>query len=136
MFVAEACSGMRQMTGFLALTTAVAYLSTRPIWYRVVIILSALPIAMTANIARVLLTGYIMHFVTPQFAMGAYHTLEGLLMMGFGLLLLNSECWILDQVCRRLRPPTSEPGSGSFGGTAIAGRFLLSRRRGRVAPQA
>ena len=27
MFVAEACSGMRQLTGFLALTAAVAYLS-------------------------------------------------------------------------------------------------------------
>jgi exosortase len=100
MFVAEACSGMRQMTGFLALTTAVAYLSTRPIWYRVVIILSALPIAMTANIARVLLTGYIMHFVDPQFALGAYHTLEGLLMMGLGLLLLNFECWLLDRIGR------------------------------------
>jgi exosortase len=100
MFVAEACSGMRQMTGFLALTTGVAYLSTRPIWYRLVIILSALPIAMTANIARVLLTGYIMHFLNPQFAVGTYHTIEGLLMMGFGLLLLNSECWILDQICR------------------------------------
>ena len=34
MFVAEACSGMRQLTGFLALTTAVAYLTTRPLWYR------------------------------------------------------------------------------------------------------
>jgi exosortase len=100
MFVAEACSGMRQMTGFLALTTAVAYLSTRPIWYRVVIILSALPVAMTANIARVLLTGYIMHFVNPQFALGAYHTVEGLLMMGLGLLLLHFECWILDGMCR------------------------------------
>ena len=34
MFVAEACSGMRQLTGFLALTAAVAYLTTRPAWYR------------------------------------------------------------------------------------------------------
>ena len=34
MFVAEACSGMRQLTGFLALTAAVAYLSMRPAWYR------------------------------------------------------------------------------------------------------
>ena len=34
MFVAEACSGMRQMTGFLALTTAVAYLTRQPGWYR------------------------------------------------------------------------------------------------------
>ena len=85
MFVAEACSGMRQLTGFLALTTAVAYLTTRPVWYRVIIVISALPIALSANIARVMLTGYIMHFVNPQFALGTYHTLEGLLMMGFGL---------------------------------------------------
>ena len=35
LFVAEACSGMRQMTGFLALTAAVAYLTARPAWYRV-----------------------------------------------------------------------------------------------------
>ena len=93
MFVAEACSGMRQLTGFLALTTAVAYLTTRPVWYRVDHRLSALPIALSANIARVMLTGYIMHFVNPQFALGTYHTLEGLLMMGFGLLLLHCECW-------------------------------------------
>ncbi len=114
MFVAEACSGLRQMTGFLALTTGVAYLSTRPVWYRVVIILSALPIAMTANIARVLLTGYIMHFVNPQFAVGTYHTLEGLLMMGFGLLLLNSECWILDQFCRIVSDRQQGSSNGGF----------------------
>jgi exosortase len=98
MFVAEACSGMRQLTGFLALTTAVAYMTTRPLWYRVVITISSLPIALSANIARVMLTGYIMHFVDPQFALGTYHTLEGLLMMGFGLLMLHCECSILDQL--------------------------------------
>jgi exosortase len=98
MFVAEACSGMRQLTGFLALTTAVACLTTRPVWYRIIIVVSALPIALSANIARVMLTGYIMHFVNPEFAMGTYHTLEGLLMMGFGLLLLQCECWVLDQI--------------------------------------
>ena len=98
LFVAEACSGMRQLTGFLALTTAVAYLTTRPVWYRVIIIVAALPIALSANIARVMLTGYIMHFINPQFALGTYHTLEGLLMMGFGLFLLHCECSILDHI--------------------------------------
>src|SRR5947209_1523040 len=53
MFVAEACSGMRQLTGFLALTAAVAYLSGRPAWYRAAVVGSAVPIAMTANMARV-----------------------------------------------------------------------------------
>ncbi len=98
MFVAEACSGMRQLTGFLALTSAVAYLSGRPAWYRLAVVGSAVPIAMTANVARVALTGYIMYFIDPQFASGAYHTLEGLLMLGFGLSLLRGGCWILDQV--------------------------------------
>jgi exosortase len=100
MFVAEACSGMRQLTGFLALTTAVAYLSPRPAWYRGVIVVFALPIALSANIARVVLTGFIMHFVNPQYASGPFHTIEGLLMMGFGLLLLNVACWALDQIGR------------------------------------
>ena len=62
MFVAEACSGMRQLTGFLALTAAVAYLAERPAWYRAVLVASSIPIALTANVARVCLTGCIMHY--------------------------------------------------------------------------
>ena len=98
MFVAEACSGMRQLTGFLALTTAVAYLSARPAWYRVTLVASSIPIALTANVARVTLTGYIMYYFNPEYASGAYHTVEGLLMMAFGLSLLRAECWVLDRL--------------------------------------
>jgi exosortase len=100
MFVAEACSGMRQLTGFIALTAAVAYLTVRPLWQRIVIVASSIPIALTANVTRVVLTGYIMHFVNPAYASGAYHTAEGLLMMGFGLFLLQLVCWLLDQLAR------------------------------------
>ncbi len=92
MFVAEACSGMRQLTGFLALTTAVAYLSGRPAWYRAVVVASSIPIAMTANVLRVALTGWIMYRINPEFASGHFHTLEGLLMMAVGLGLLALEC--------------------------------------------
>ncbi len=136
MFVAEACSGMRQMTGFLALTIAVAYLTTRPGWYKAIIVLAALPVALTANVTRVVLTGYIMHFINPQYASGTYHTLEGILMMGFGLLLLNSLCCLLDQfspiVCNQqsgdapvsaLEPLSSLPrarsGRAVFTGSAV-----------------
>jgi exosortase len=96
MFVAEACSGMRQMTGFLALAAAVAYLTTRPGWYKAILVLAALPIALGANVARIVLTGFIMHFVNPQYASGTYHTVEGILMMGFGLLLLHWLCSLLN----------------------------------------
>ncbi|MDR3635006.1 MAG: exosortase/archaeosortase family protein [Isosphaeraceae bacterium] len=110
MFVAEACSGMRQLTGFIALTAAVAYLSARPSWYRVALVASAIPIAMTANTARVVLTGYIMHY-NPAYASGTFHTIEGLLMMGLGLSLLRGEGWILDQVVQILERP-EEPATG------------------------
>jgi exosortase/archaeosortase family protein len=118
---------MRQLTGFLALTAAVAYLTSRPGWYKALVVLSALPIAMTANVARVVLTGYIMHFINPQYASGAYHTLEGILMMGLGLLLLNFLCSLLNQCF----PDDRDHGQASMDdppSTAkpLAGRPVLS----------
>ena len=111
MFVAEACSGMRQLTGFLALDDGRGLSRVPARWYRVAVVASAIPIAMTANVARVILTGYIMYFVDPQYASGTYHTVEGLLMMGFGLSLLRAGCWVLDQICALTRPagPTARP---------------------------
>lgn len=108
MFVAEACSGMRQLTGFLALTTAVAFLTPRPRWYRLVLIGSAIPVALTANVARVVLTGWIMAY-DPKLAMGTFHTIEGLLLMGFGLALLRIECAILNMIVEEDRPPSPSP---------------------------
>jgi exosortase len=95
LFVAEACSGMRQLTGFLALTTACAYMSRRPLWYRGVLVTSSVPIAMTANVIRVIVTAFIMYFLNPKYASGTFHTLEGLAMMCLGLGLLAAECWVL-----------------------------------------
>ncbi len=109
MFVAEACSGMRQLTGFLALTAAVAYLSQRPAWYRLAVVASAIPIAITANVTRIILTGYIMYFVDRQYASGTYHTLEGLLMMGFGLGLLSLGRTALDQLATLVSPTPASP---------------------------
>lgn len=109
MFVAEACSGMRQLTGFVALTAAVAYLSAQPAWHRLIIVLSALPIALTANITRIVLTGYIMRFLNPRYAAGMYHTLEGILMMGFGLLILSWICGLLRCVDPKSLSPLDAP---------------------------
>ena len=117
MFVAEACSGIRQLTGFLALTTAVAYLSGRGAWYRLALIASAVPIALSANVVRVVLTGIIMDRIDPRYASGTYHTLEGLLMMGLGLAILGGECWALNRlVSARAVGRDAEPtGRGTDG---------------------
>ncbi|WP_337176029.1 exosortase/archaeosortase family protein [Paludisphaera sp.] len=127
MFVAEACSGMRQLTGFLALAAAVAYLARRPLWYRGVVLASALPIALFANTTRVVVTGYIMHFVDPSYAEGAYHTLEGLLLMGMGLVLLSSVCSLMDLISPPDAGPPSGPGDGDGDEPAAAPRPAAGR---------
>ena len=43
--VAEACSGMRLLMAFLALGVAMAYLHYRPIWQRIGLLASTIPIA-------------------------------------------------------------------------------------------
>jgi exosortase len=104
LFVAEACSGMRQLTGFLALTTAWAYLTSRPIWNRALLVVSSIPIAMTANVVRVTVTGIITYGFDPKYASGAFHTIEGLAMMGLGLLMLATFSAILDMATASLTP--------------------------------
>jgi len=123
MFVAEACSGMRQLTGFLALAAAVAFLTRRPGWYKAAVVLAALPIALFANTTRVVVTGYIMHYVDPRYAEGAYHTLEGVLLMALGLLLLNSTCLLMDLFCGgdESSSPPSPPAAPPGGRARLAG---------------
>ncbi len=112
MFVAEACSGMRQLTGFLALTAAVAYLSGKPAWYRVVLVASAVPVAMVANIARVIVTGLIMYYVDPNYAQGAWHTAEGMVLMLGGLALLQLEMMVLNAMTEVVSTGAAAAGAG------------------------
>ena len=109
LFVAEACSGMRQLTGFLALTTAVAWFSERPLWYRLVLVGSAVPIALTANLLRVTLTAWLAYAVNPALAGGQFHTFEGLLLMGVGLAMLAAECSALNLLVPRRTGDTPLP---------------------------
>jgi exosortase len=110
LFVAEACSGMRQLTGFLALTTAVAWFSERPLWYRMVLVASAVPIALTANLLRVALTAWLAYAVNPALAGGHFHNFEGLLLMGVGLAMLAALCSALNLIfLERKVASTSSP---------------------------
>lgn len=109
MFVAEACSGMRQLTGFLALATAVAWLTPRPFWARAILVLSSIPIAMMANLVRVVVTGEIMFHLGSRYASGSFHTLEGLVMMGLGLLMLSVEIWFINQLIAPEVAPNPAP---------------------------
>ena len=85
--VAEACSGMRLLMAFLALGVAMAYLHDRPVWQRIILLLSTVPIAILCNIIRVTTTGFIYILIAPKYAQGIYHDALGMLMLPLAFIL-------------------------------------------------
>src|SRR5205814_9373752 len=55
--IVEACSGLRMLVVFFALSTAVAMLIRKPLWEKLVIAGSAVPIALASNVLRITITG-------------------------------------------------------------------------------
>ena len=79
--VEEACSGMRLMMAFVTLGVATAYLGDRPVWQRMIMVLSCLPIAVLCNAIRVTTTGLLTITGHQQYAQGTPHQLLGLAML-------------------------------------------------------
>ena len=78
--VVEACSGIRSLISLLMLAIVVGYVAERRIGARMTIALSAVPLAIIANAARVAGTGLVGEWVSPAAADGFFHTFSGWLM--------------------------------------------------------
>jgi exosortase len=89
--VVEACSGLRMLVIFFALTTAVAMVSRRPIWEKIVMVASAVPIALFCNLIRITVTGILHEKVSSEVANAVFHDLAGWLMMPLALGMLWAE---------------------------------------------
>lgn len=96
--VAEACSGMRLLMAFLALGVAMAYLHYRPIWQRVVLLASTIPIAIFCNIVRVTVTGFIYVLLHPKYTQGIYHDALGLAMLPLAFALYGLLAWFMSSL--------------------------------------
>lgn len=96
--VVDACSGLRMATIFLALCFGVALLIERPMWTKVVIVLSALPIAIVTNVIRIVVTGILYSFGMGKTADAVFHDLAGYIMPIIGLGFLFLEMQILDNL--------------------------------------
>src|SRR5262249_40857049 len=84
--IVEACSGLSMLMTFIALSTAAAMVVKRPMLDRVVLVASAIPVALLANITRITLTGILHETVGGGAADAFYHDLAGWLMMPLALL--------------------------------------------------
>jgi exosortase D (VPLPA-CTERM-specific) len=86
--VAEACSGIRSLLTLITLAIIYGYLMETRKWVRVVLALSAVPIAIAANSSRIFVTGLLVRYWDPEKAMGFFHTFEGWLVFVVALFML------------------------------------------------
>jgi exosortase len=96
--VAEACSGMRLLMAFFALGVAMAYLHYRPVWQRLVLLASTIPIAIFCNIVRVTITGFIYVLGDPEYAQGVYHDMLGMAMLPLAFGLYGLLAWFMSNL--------------------------------------
>ena len=93
--VAEACSGVRLLVAFMALGVAMAYLDDKPIWQRVTLVLMGVPIAVTCNVLRGVITSTAYVQDKPEFGTDFMHSFTGMLMLIPALLMLWGLNWLL-----------------------------------------
>lgn len=126
--VVEACSGIRSLMTLLTLAVVFAYF-THPrqdddgtnsgggllrriksygFWRSIILIASAIPIAILTNALRVSGTGVLAHYYGTQVADGFFHSFSGWVIYIVAFLLLFAVGWLLDRLGRR--------GKGGKGG--------------------
>ena len=89
--IVEACSGLRMLVIFFALSTALALVIRRPLWQKLVLVVSTVPIALVVNVLRITVTGVLFEADWGEAANAVFHDLAGWLMMPVALAFLGLE---------------------------------------------
>jgi exosortase len=119
--VARACNGLSMLLSFTTLITAMVILIRRPIWERIVLFLSIVPIALICNILRIVTTAVVYHVTGRE--VEAVHDYAGYAMMPlaliFVLLELRLMSWLVTEVdIEGQRPSVIRTGYGPSQATA------------------
>lgn len=96
--VARACSGLSMLLTFFALMTAVAFLSDREVWQRLLVFSSAIPVALASNVVRIVLTALAYPIFGPLKVEKFAHDFAGWLMMPVGLLFIWIGYFLIDWI--------------------------------------
>ena len=78
--VAEACSGIRSLMSLFTLAIFYGYFLERTTMRRIILALASIPIAVAANVARIVGTGLCVQYWDPNKALGFFHEFSGWVM--------------------------------------------------------
>ena len=138
--VVDACSGLRMLTIFIALSVAIVMLGDTEWYESLVILASAIPIALTVNAIRITLTG-VMYTIDPAIAEKIFHDWAGYFMMPLALALLYllrkllSMLVVVDDMALVPIAPIRGAGSGGLGDAGGRNRPVLQIGSGVLRPE-
>jgi exosortase len=103
--VARACNGLKMLMTLIATVTATMVLLPLPRWKQIILLVSAVPIALISNIIRIVATGWCRYYFADNGTAWHWsHEILGLLMMPLALILVGLELGFLSWLV-----PTNEP---------------------------
>jgi exosortase len=98
--VAEACSGIRSLMSLFTLAVFYGYFLEKTTIRRVILALASIPIAVTANVFRIVGTGLCVQYWDPDKALGFFHEFQGWVMFVVSLACL----YLVHRVMRLISP--------------------------------
>src|SRR6185312_10513136 len=102
--VAEACSGIRSLMSLFTLAVFYGYFLERSTSRRVILAIASIPIAVAANVLRIVGTGLCVQYWDPDKALGFFHEFSGWVMFVVSLVCL----YVVHRVMRLIRPATGQ----------------------------
>lgn len=93
--VAEACNGLRMLTAFFVISGFVVLISSRKLWEKAVLLISAIPIALLCNTIRLTLTSIAFTYVHSERMEELFHDFGGLAMMPLAIGIILLELWLM-----------------------------------------
>ena len=117
--VVEACNGLSMLMTFFALATGAAILARRHPAERAALVLSAVPIAVLANVVRITTTGLLFEANRSDLARVVFHDLAGWLMMPLAVAMLLVELHVLGRAV--VPAGAADPGNRAVRRVAVVG---------------
>jgi exosortase len=96
--VAEACNGLRMVTAFFVIIGLVVLIVDRKWWEKLIVLLSALPIALFCNTVRLTVTAVVYAALKGSNLDRLFHDFGGYAMIPIALALSVFELWILKKL--------------------------------------
>lgn len=112
--VAEACSGIRSLVSLITLGIVYGYFMDPRSWVRGLIVLSAVPVAIIANGARVAGTGMAAHWIGEEAAQGFFHQFSGWIVFIFAFAMIL----VIQRIIAKFAPSPAGPTPAPAGAGA------------------